>query len=96
MAAAKVIFIVDDDTDLTEELKQVLCELGFQVHTATNGEDAYYRLKEIRPDLVILDLKMPRMSGVSLFYCIRSQDFSPNNIPILITSGEAELIEAID
>ena len=60
---SKKILVVDDDESLLELVKAVLEEDGYSVETANNGEEALEKLKTIKPDLILLDMMMPGMSG---------------------------------
>jgi DNA-binding response OmpR family regulator len=57
------ILLVDDEPDLLAELKPIIERAGFQVLTARHGEEALERIAKERPDLVVLDVLMPRLDG---------------------------------
>ena len=82
----KKILIVDDDPQVVEVLRRFLenGSPGYLVRVATNGEDAVAELKVEAPDLVLLDLNMPRMNGVEV---LRHVD---RNIPVMIVSGNTD------
>ena len=61
---AKKILVVDDKKELRNLLKQYLTQEGFEVHTAGNGQEALFKARQEKPDLVILDLMMPQMGGL--------------------------------
>ncbi len=63
MAKSKNILIVEDDQFLIKALRDKLERSGFGVHVATNGEDALRLMGEAKPDLILLDLVMPKMNG---------------------------------
>ena len=58
------ILLVDDEEDILSIYGRKLRESGFEVMTAVNGEDALKKMRERRPDLVLLDFKMPVMDGI--------------------------------
>lgn len=62
----KKILIVDDEIGIVEEVKDFLTEEGFEVHSADTGKDGIETLKAIRPDILILDMKLPDMSGIEI------------------------------
>ncbi len=64
MADKKLILIVDDDADYREVLKTKLSASGFTVVEAENGEVGVAQAKSVNPDLVLMDVKMPKMDGV--------------------------------
>jgi len=59
----KKILVVDDEPNLIELVKAILSEGGMEVISATNGQEALKKLDSVKPDLVILDMMMPGMSG---------------------------------
>ncbi len=94
MTEKKLIFVVDDDTDLTAEIRFALEEHGFGVVVAVNGEEAFRQLEKIKPALIILDLKMPRVGGLLLCRYIHATAHLPD-VPVLAISGDIEQLEAI-
>ena len=67
MTIAKTILVVDDEKAICELIKAILESEGFQVFTASNGEDGLKVLKSMIPDLIILDMNMPKMSGIEFY-----------------------------
>src|SRR5437870_9147604 len=59
----EMILVVDDDPDIARFVEVNLRSAGFDVAVATDGEEALRRAEEIRPDLVLLDVMMPRIDG---------------------------------
>jgi len=85
------ILLVDDDPDILDALSMILESRGYQVVTARDGIDGLASLKAEKPDLMILDLLMPKMDGFAV--CKELQDprwakFS--NMPILVLSSVRE------
>lgn len=66
MNAAKRILVIDDDLEINELVGKVLIRAGYQVKTATNGEDGLALLGEFQPDLMIVDKNLPRMHGAEV------------------------------
>ena len=60
---AKKIMVVDDEESLRELVKVILEQEGFKVITAKSGQECLDKLKEVKPDLILLDMMMPGMSG---------------------------------
>lgn len=85
----KKVLVVDDDPDIRLFSISVLEENGYTPLEATNGEEGMEILKKEKPDLLILDVLMPRKSGIRLFRNIKT-DASLKKIPIIIMSGIAE------
>lgn len=80
------ILVVDDDQDLVYMIKSVLEKNGFDVTTASDGDQALKAVNISIPDLMIIDLTMPVMDGWRLGMKIR-QDERCKNIPIIVLSG---------
>jgi len=82
----KTVLIVDDDEDCRELLQDSLRSEPFDVIAATNGQEALRMVDEFGPDLVILDVSMPGLSGLEVCRKLRS-DKSHGQIPIVFLSG---------
>jgi chemosensory pili system protein ChpA (sensor histidine kinase/response regulator) len=80
------IVVVDDDTTVRQLLIDVLEQGGYAAVGAEDGYVAEDLIRDIHPDLILLDLKMPRSSGVSLLSNLRQQPRLAD-IPVLIVSG---------
>lgn len=85
---SKRILVVEDEPDVQLFLASTLVDAGFEVRTASNGLDAYNSVKESVPDLVTLDLVMPRQSGV-LFYKRLRKNAKYAAVPVLIITAHA-------
>lgn len=84
----KKILVVDDDDDVRNFLATALEDAGFQVETAVDGFDAFEKVKANRPDLISLDLVMPKYSGKKFYRNLQKEkDYS--KIPVLIVTGHA-------
>jgi len=85
------ILVVDDDPDILEAISAVLESHSYQVVTARDGEEGLSKLKEERPDLMILDLLMPRMDGFAVLKELQDPRRSKySNIPVLILTSVRE------
>lgn len=69
-----LILVVDDERMMREGLKMILSSAGYQVRVASDGYVALRSIREVRPDLVLMDVSMPRMDGVSACKEIRRFD----------------------
>jgi len=87
------ILIVDDEVNLLQSLGDVLRSKGFMVGTARNGFEALDRLKERSFDLIIADLKMPRMGGMELLKVVRER--YPQTAVVILT-GYGTVKSAVD
>ena len=85
---SKKVLCVDDDPDIRLFVVTVLEENGYTPLTAANGEEGLEIIKKERPDLVTLDVLMPRQSGIKMYRELKTDD-SLKNIPVIILSGIA-------
>ena len=85
------ILIVDDDPDILVAIGAVLEARGYQMVTARDGEEGLAKLKEASPDLIILDLLMPRKDGFAVCKELKDPRWSKyGNVPILILTSVRE------
>jgi DNA-binding response OmpR family regulator len=88
--AGKYVLIVDDDPDLVETVAMMLESKGFEVGKAYDGIEGEESIKKRRPDVLILDVMMPRMNGYQLCKELKSNKWT-QDIPIVMLTvvGEA-------
>lgn len=86
MENQKKILIVDDETDIVEILKLRLETSGYSVVTAFDGVEALEQVAREKPDLVLLDVKMPRLNGYKVTKTLR-EDSKTREIPIIIVTA---------
>ncbi len=89
------ILVVDDEREIVRVLHRVLKAHGYTVLTASNGEDAVELVAQQHPDLLLLDLLLPGMSGLEVCRQVRAQ----SNVPIIVLSvkdAERDKVEALD
>lgn len=93
---AKTILIVEDDAALQKYLKELLMSEDFAVQTASDGVQALNAIQKLPPDLIILDLGLPNMSGESV--CMEIRKKYPNLRVIILTAkdGVADIIHGLD
>ena len=87
------ILVIDDEESIRDSCSQVLIKEGYQTETAGDGETGLQKVKEVRPDLVLVDLKMPGVCGMEVLKKIR--DIDPNIIAVVIT-GFATIDSAVE
>ncbi len=85
---SNVALVVDDSMLIRYTVCRFLEERGFAVESATNGVEALQVLSRVRPDLIITDVKMPRMSGTELISALKSKPETAK-IPIIIVAGRS-------
>ena len=83
---SKKILIVDDEDDIITFLQTVFRKAGYETVTAMNGEEALEAVKNEEPDLITLDLQMPKNTGTDFYRKIR-KDKKHANIPVVVVSG---------
>jgi len=74
----KKVMIVDDEESLVELVKAILEEEGYEVITAMDGKECLEKLKKVKPDLILLDMMMPGMSGREVCEKIRKNPDTKN------------------
>lgn len=85
------ILLVDDDPDILDAVSMILESQGYQVVTACDGIEALANLKAEKPDMMILDLLMPKMDGFAVCKELQDPRWSKyKNMPILILSSVRE------
>ena len=93
--ASNTILVIDDDTIVRESIVAYLKDSGFNILQAENGEQGLVLFKEAQPDLILCDLRMPRMDGLGVLRNVR--EISPE-IPFIVVSGVgvmADVVEAL-
>ncbi len=86
----KILLLVEDDPLLVTMYQTKFSAEGFQVFTATDGEAGLALAKNQQPDIIVLDIMMPKLDGIEVLRAIR-QDPVLKNIPVLMLSNLSEL-----
>jgi len=84
------ILVVDDDLEIVGNMIQSLLFEGYKVESAFDGEEAMRKMQECNPDIIILDIMMPRLDGIETLKQIREK-FNDKWRPVIIISGKSEL-----
>jgi CheY-like chemotaxis protein len=89
MTKCKTVLVVEDKPSLAQMLRFLFIAKGMDVHAAFNGEDALSRLAAVNPDLILLDLMMPKMDG---FETLRRLKGDPRwaPVPVIILTARKE------
>lgn len=90
MEKEKIVLIIDDEEDLRDTVEYKFKAGGFKVFTAVDGLDGLEKLKTVRPDLIILDMNMPRMNGLEFYQKIKGADERPKH-PVLVLTARANM-----
>ena len=85
------LLIVDDDSDLSEALGNLLEGEGFRVRRARNGQHGLEIVRERRPDLILLDIEMPCLTGPEMAHRLFLNGGGEASIPIVLLSGVTTL-----
>ena len=84
------ILVVDDYVENVELLEELLTSSGYEVRTASDGDEALQRVKESHPDLILLDIMMPKMDGYQVCEALRAKD-DTKEIPIIFVTAKTEV-----
>lgn len=87
------ILIVDDEPDILELIEYNLKKEGYQVYTASNGQEAVTQAKKYLPDLIILDIMMPKMDGIEACRILRTMPEFKNTFMVFLTARSEEYSE---
>jgi len=85
----KKILVVDDEKSIHSYLQRKLRKLGYSVYIAEDGEEALSKAFSLLPDIVLLDIKIPKLNGIEVCKRLKSDD-GTKNIPILMLSAKAQ------
>ena len=89
--ANEKILVVDDDTNICELLRLYLTKEGYQVTTANDGEEGLEKFSQVKPDMVLLDVMMPRLDGLEVCRRIRKI----GNTPVMMLTAKGETFDKV-
>ena len=89
---AKKILVIDDDPTLIKLVQPFLESHGFSVAAAVDGEDGIAKLKAEKPDLIVLDVQMPRMNGYTFIFEMKKLS-GTKSIPIIVLTAKEGMAE---
>ena len=89
--ANEKILVVDDDTNICELLRLYLTKEGYQVTTANDGEEGLDKFNQVKPDMVLLDVMMPKMDGLEVCRRIRKA----GNTPVMMLTAKGQKSDRI-
>lgn len=81
------VLIVDDESDVRDLLSKFLRRRGYEVDTASDGAAAIEAIRGNRPDIVLLDIRLPKMDGLSVLEKLRDES---NDVAVITMSGSAD------
>jgi len=94
LSAGKIL-VVDDEPQIRRIMRETLTAEGYEVDDARNGLEGLEKLREFRPDLILLDINMPEMSGVEVCKNIR-KDSAVAIIMLTVRKSEGDKVAALD
>lgn len=86
------VLIVDDEKPIVEAIQRAISGYDLAIDTATNGEEALSKIQEQSPDIIITDLRMPKMDGMQLLSQVKSLDA---DIQVIVITGHATVDDAV-
>ena len=92
---AKKVLVIDDDQNAVKFLSVLLSENGYEAAAAYDGSEGLQRIRETRPDLVVLDVMMPKESGFVLFKQLKKEE-GLKDIPVLMLTGVAGVLDELE
>jgi len=91
MTNTKYILIIEDENDVIELVSNRLKAAGYKTDSASNGLEGLEKIKEKEPDLIILDLSMPKMSGIEFYQRICDSENNYPKYPVLVLTARANM-----
>ena len=89
--SSEKILIIEDEENILEAVKYTLTQEGYDVFTSVDGEDGLEKAQEIKPDLVLLDVMLPKMDGFEVCRILRKD----LEMPVFMISAKAEEIDRV-
>ena len=86
----RLVLVVDDDPDEIAYLSAILDDHQMKTMSASDGKEAMRKVKETKPDIILLDLMMPKQSGLGFFNELKKKD-EYKNIPVIVVSGATKV-----
>lgn len=93
MSNPPLAIVVEDDPYLSEIYADTLRSIGITTETFQDGESAMQKLKQVVPNLIILDLNLPKYSGVEIFHDLRKQPQTAETWVLIVTANPAQAAE---
>lgn len=94
MATPKVL-VIDDDPNIQRVLLTTLQQEGYQVHVASDGEEGVEKAAAVEPDLILMDVAMPKLDGYAATALIRAAEQTGQRVPIIMLTAEADVEQRV-
>ena len=88
------ILCIEDDTEMTDLIRLILSRKGFEISVASGGQAGIRKVREEKPDLVLLDLMMPDMDGWEVYQQMKA-DEKTKEIPVIVVTAKAQSIDKV-
>lgn len=95
METKKTILVVDDDPDVVTIVRGILNGGEYDVQSVHSGQEVFTRLGEERPDLIILDIKMPEMDGFEVLKRLKAIP-ETSSIPVILLTGRGQYRDVLE
>jgi two-component system, OmpR family, response regulator VicR len=92
--SVKHIVCIEDEPEMIELIRLILGRRGFDVQGAPGGKEGLEMVREMHPDLVLLDLMMPEMDGWEVYQQMKA-DISTRDIPVIVVTARAQNIDKV-
>lgn len=90
----KRILCIEDEPEMIDLIRLILGRRGFEVHGAAGGVEGSKKVRELLPDLVLLDLMMPDMDGWEVYQQMKAE-LTTRNIPVIVVTAKAQNIDKV-
>lgn len=87
-APGRRILVADDDPDLLELITRRLSRAGYRVISAANGQQALDLVREHSPDMAVLDVMMPKLTGLEVLWRLRAEPATAEMLIVLLSAGQ--------
>jgi CheY-like chemotaxis protein len=89
MTDERLVLVADDEEDILRLVTMIIERSGHQVRPVRDGAEALEAIREVRPDLVVLDISMPEVDGIEVLRRLR-EDEETSELPVLLLSAQAQ------
>jgi len=93
-SALKRILCIEDEPEMIDLIRLILGRKGFDVHGASGGIEGIKQVREMKPDLVLLDLMMPDMDGWEVYQQMKAEP-TTREIPVIVVTAKAQNIDKV-
>ncbi len=91
---AKIILCIEDEQEMIDLIRLILSRRGFDIRGANRGEEGLKIIREVHPDLILLDLMMPDMDGWEVYQQMKA-DEKTKDIPVIVVTARAQSIDKV-